>query len=267
MSISCSICHKGVNFRDEETSVLDCGHLFHYKCLQRWLDTRTTCPECEHKITKNTFLKKIHPFINEDHEYKGTSDETKEVLTLFRENNMNFQKTFLKRIEILEGQNKEFAKKNSKLEENLKITWATMRSLQKEKKDKDTKSNKLKKDNEELKSDKKTLKKNFKTMSKELKILKDQNVYNASAFKELESENNTLKNDNEELKSDKKTLKKNLKTMSKELKILKDQNVHNELAFKDLELENNKLKNKISSMLNILSSNECLNNDLSFKGS
>ena len=160
MSVSCPICQEDIHFCDEEISVLNCGHLFHQRCLQRWLDTDLICPECRAEVTMENYVKKLFPSVNEDADlvYKGSSEETKSILGVFNENNTNFQNIFLKRITFLEGQNKDFANKNSKLEENLKITWTTMRSLQREKKDKDEKINKLIEENEKLKADKKTLK-------------------------------------------------------------------------------------------------------------
>ena len=189
MSVSCSICQEDVRFSDEEISVLNCGHLFHHKCLQRWFATDFSCPECRSEVARNEFVKKIYPSINEDADltYRGSSEEIKTILKVFNENNANFQKFFLKRIAFLENENKDLAKKNFKLEENLNITSNEMRSLQNVNNYKNEKINKLINDNEKLKTDIKTLQNNFKKMSKVSQILKQSNS------KDLEAENNQLK--------------------------------------------------------------------------
>ena len=94
MSIYCSICHEDINFSDEEISVLRCGHLFHKRCLQQWLDTDSTCPECRSEVTRNNFVMKIFPSVNEDSDlvYKGSSDETKTILKIYEDSQKNYRK-------------------------------------------------------------------------------------------------------------------------------------------------------------------------------
>ena len=83
-----------------------------------------TCPDCRSQVHRENIVMKIYPSINEDEGlvYKGSSDETKTILQVFNENNTNFQKLLIKRVTLLEKQNEDFSNKNSKLEENLKIT-------------------------------------------------------------------------------------------------------------------------------------------------
>ena len=241
MSISCPICQEDINFSDEEISVVRCGHLFHQRCLQQWLDTDLSCPECRLEVTDENLIKKIYPSVIEDADlvYKGSSDETKTILTVFNENNTNFQKLFLKRITNLENHNKDLADKNVKLEENLSITSTRMRALQNENKDKDEEIVKLINDNKELNTDIETLQQNLTTS----------NDQHQSAVKGLKSEINQLIKDNDKLKANTKTLEENLKTMSIEAKTAKEQN---RSSFTDLEAENNKLRDKISSVLDVL---------------
>ena len=237
MSVICSVCHEDINFSDEEISVLHCGHMFHQTCLQQWLGNRMTCPECRSAVTKDKFVKRIYPSINKDLVYRGSSDETKTILNVFNENNTNFQKMFIKRITLLEEQNKDFASKNSKLEENLKITWVTMRSLQKENKDKDEKLNKMKKENEKLKAHNKILKEDINSDFEKLKtICEKHELY----YKKLIKENRELKVDHNKLEEENNKLKERLKTKNKELKkVLKEQKV----SISDLDNENKELKN------------------------
>ena len=83
MSVTCSICCESIDFSNEEISVLNCGHLFHQKCVQQWLDTSSTCPDCRRKVGKRGFVRKIYPKVNSVDEisYNGVSNETK---TLFK---------------------------------------------------------------------------------------------------------------------------------------------------------------------------------------
>ena len=118
MSVTCSICHEDINFCDEEVSVLNCGHLFHQKCLKQWLNTNSTCPECRIKVAANNFVKKLYPSTIEDEDhlcYKGSSDETKSILKIYEDSTKNLQKMFTERIVSLEKENINLAEKNSKL--------------------------------------------------------------------------------------------------------------------------------------------------------
>ena len=198
MSVCCSICTEDINFCDEEISVLKCGHLFHKACVQQWLDTRMTCPECRCKVVKKSIVKKIYPSINEDSEvvYKGSSNETRNIFETYDSQTKMFKKEFMKRIVSLEDENEQLAKKNSKLEENNDIALNTVRSLQEEKLKTDEVINKLIIDNEKLKV--------------HIKIFKQ-----------------------------------------------------NELEFDSLQSENEKLKKKLSSILNNILSDDCLDDDYS----
>ena len=116
MSVSCSICQEHISFCDEEISVLNCGHMYHQSCLQRWLDTSSTCPECRTAVAGNNFVQKIYPSTKAEDTYiayKGSSDETKDILKVYEDTTKNLQKMFVGRIEALE-------KENLKLKEDLK---------------------------------------------------------------------------------------------------------------------------------------------------
>ena len=178
MSISCSICHEHINFSEDEVSVLNCGHLFHQGCLQQWLDTRMTCPECRCKVAKKNIVQKLYPSVDEEADlvYKGSSDETKSILENYDDQTKLFKKQFIKRIVSLEEQNKQLAEKNSKLQENISSAASTVKFLQEDKQIKDEKLNKLTIDNEQLKAHAKTLKQRelkFGSLEKENKKLKD----------------------------------------------------------------------------------------------
>jgi len=45
----CSICSDKYE-KKEQVSVLDCGHVYHPKCIQEWGRYKTSCPVCMSKI-------------------------------------------------------------------------------------------------------------------------------------------------------------------------------------------------------------------------
>ncbi|RLM61135.1 hypothetical protein C2845_PM14G11040 [Panicum miliaceum] len=42
----CRMCRGGYGGAGERPVVLDCGHLFHRRCIRRWLRQNSTCPTC-----------------------------------------------------------------------------------------------------------------------------------------------------------------------------------------------------------------------------
>ena len=44
-SFTCSICLEECSSTLQQR-ILPCMHKFHVACIERWLDTQTTCPEC-----------------------------------------------------------------------------------------------------------------------------------------------------------------------------------------------------------------------------
>ena len=178
MSVTCSICHEDIDFIDEEVSVLNCGHLFHQRCLKRWFENKSTCPECRKSVAANNFVQKLYPSINEDTNlgYNGSFDETKSILKIYEDSTKNLQKMFTERIVSLEKLNIQLAQKNSSLEESLVIAANTIRSLQEKKINDGEKINKLRVDNEKLKA--------------HVKKFEENEV----AFEGLKSENKKLKN-------------------------------------------------------------------------
>ena len=178
MSVTCSICHKDINLNCDEISVLNCGHLFHQRCLRQWLNTNSTCPECRISVTANNFVQKLYPSINEDSNlvYRGSSDKTKSILKIYEDTTKNLQEMFTERIVNLEEENKQLDEKNSKLEENLDIASNNIISLQEEKLKKDEIIDQLIINNEKLKAN----------------VIKFEK--NEIAFEGLQSENRKLKN-------------------------------------------------------------------------
>ena len=47
----CTICANCIgNSRRKFVTKLTCGHVFHPKCINRWLVSQLTCPNCRYKI-------------------------------------------------------------------------------------------------------------------------------------------------------------------------------------------------------------------------
>ncbi|CAF1003637.1 unnamed protein product [Rotaria sordida] len=61
MNIACTICLDRF-FLSSTISASPCGHLFHDKCLDRWLidERKKTCPQCRTSITPKQILKKLY---------------------------------------------------------------------------------------------------------------------------------------------------------------------------------------------------------------
>ena len=114
MPVFCLICQEDINFCHEEISVLNCGHLFHKKCLQQWLDTNSTCPECKYAVTTNDFVQNVYPSKREDSDFmlNKLSEETENVKISSPE---NIQKILTETINTLESKNLKLTEEVSRL--------------------------------------------------------------------------------------------------------------------------------------------------------
>lgn len=57
MAFTCNICYEGV--KDKDPVVTQCGHLYCWPCLYRWLNTRiseNTCPVCKAGVTTDNII-------------------------------------------------------------------------------------------------------------------------------------------------------------------------------------------------------------------
>lgn len=50
-SITCAICMESMK-EDNVLLYLKCGHVYHNDCLEKWLNTARTCPECRVRVNK-----------------------------------------------------------------------------------------------------------------------------------------------------------------------------------------------------------------------
>ena len=120
MTVFCLICQEDINFCHEEMSVLNCGHLFHKKCLQKWLDTNSTCPECKSAVKNYDFVQNIYPSKTEDSDFMHNklSEETENIVKI--SSSENIQKTLTERINTLESINSKLTEENSRLKIEIK---------------------------------------------------------------------------------------------------------------------------------------------------
>ena len=114
MIVFCFISQEDINFCHEEISVLNCGHLLHKKCLQQWLDTNSTCPECKYAVKTNDFVQNIYPSKREDSHFmlNKLSEEIENVKISSSE---NIQKILAKRIKTLESKTLKLTEEVSRL--------------------------------------------------------------------------------------------------------------------------------------------------------
>ena len=49
-SAICSICLDDYSDTGVAIIQLDCGHIYHKKCIHEWLDNNDTCPECRTEV-------------------------------------------------------------------------------------------------------------------------------------------------------------------------------------------------------------------------
>jgi len=49
-SAICSICLDDYSDTHVNIVQLDCGHIYHKKCIREWLDNNDTCPECRSEV-------------------------------------------------------------------------------------------------------------------------------------------------------------------------------------------------------------------------
>jgi hypothetical protein len=73
----CIICLE--NFKNgDESIILPCVHIFHSKCIRRWVERKRTCPFCNYKINIPRLIKTFtHLFKNNT---EGKKSNSKNIL-------------------------------------------------------------------------------------------------------------------------------------------------------------------------------------------
>ena len=59
--MECSICLNHVYTDSDDYTTLDCGHTFHTRCINMWLNNNNTCPNCR-SIVLTSFKCKYTPY-------------------------------------------------------------------------------------------------------------------------------------------------------------------------------------------------------------
>jgi len=49
--VLCIVCRETMHYGTDRVKKLECGHLFHFRCLRGWLERQQACPTCRHPIT------------------------------------------------------------------------------------------------------------------------------------------------------------------------------------------------------------------------
>ena len=50
---TCVVCHEEIENNSIVRKIKKCGHYFHYKCLDKWLENHLTCPHCRQNIVES----------------------------------------------------------------------------------------------------------------------------------------------------------------------------------------------------------------------
>lgn len=56
---SCPICLLELRLRDK-VSALNCGHVFHFGCINQWLAAKKQCPSCRKVVPRSGFIEKLY---------------------------------------------------------------------------------------------------------------------------------------------------------------------------------------------------------------
>jgi len=50
---TCVVCHEAIENNSIVRKIKKCGHYFHHKCLDKWLENHLTCPHCRQNIVES----------------------------------------------------------------------------------------------------------------------------------------------------------------------------------------------------------------------
>ena len=78
---TCCICLVPMKIGDDIV-LLKCQHLFHFNCLEKWIETKEVCPFCRGKIEFGTIKKKEDKKVEDKKisENKNKTNETKPII-------------------------------------------------------------------------------------------------------------------------------------------------------------------------------------------
>ncbi|XP_076664919.1 E3 ubiquitin-protein ligase trul-1 isoform X2 [Andrena cerasifolii] len=72
MNVVCSIC-KDQLVQTDNIFYTRCSHVFHYNCLNQWLERSKSCPQCREKVTQNRIHRLYFTFSNNERVEPHTS--------------------------------------------------------------------------------------------------------------------------------------------------------------------------------------------------
>lgn len=78
----CSVCFEDI--KSCENIKLNCGHIYHKKCIGEWMKLNSSCPMCRAEITEEVYIKMgiLQPMSLEDLAY--LNDQIMNLLALVR---------------------------------------------------------------------------------------------------------------------------------------------------------------------------------------
>lgn len=94
--MSCSICFSKINNEHK----LECGHVFHKQCIEKWINTNPSCPicRCHLKFSVDKFVK----LINEINELTGYKVNFSSNSLTFLATNDNYNKLVMIKQKMIE---------------------------------------------------------------------------------------------------------------------------------------------------------------------
>ncbi|XP_043252446.1 E3 ubiquitin-protein ligase TRAIP-like [Colletes gigas] len=129
MNIVCVIC-SDLLIPSDDVFYTSCGHIFHYACLNQWLERSKSCPQCRERTTLSQIRRIYFNFSNDDIKEDKTSLQHKIDNLNFQ---LNLQKkdvnSHLKKIKILDKQNTKLKAEVLKVESQLNIKASAIYGL------------------------------------------------------------------------------------------------------------------------------------------
>ena len=141
----CSICRDNLFSVNTDVCVTQCDHMFHKTCLENWMNTSPTCPNCKTGITgtiRKTFLD-----VDDGLVYNGTSYETESFLEEIYDCDKDKRRTTLKIIKRLDKENTKLKQTNTTNLKNLEAFKVFIKGFKTENEDYQGKCQKLQTEN------------------------------------------------------------------------------------------------------------------------
>ena len=92
---TCCIC-LGIMKLNDEVTLLKCQHLFHFKCLDKWVETKEACPFCRGKIEFGKIVKKTKKEDKKEDAKKEDKKEDKKILPFIGKKETNNNRSLFK---------------------------------------------------------------------------------------------------------------------------------------------------------------------------